>query len=367
MNKQRDSFLSLLRGDTPDTIVWTADISYWITGMKFRGNVDPKWSDEKGYLELCRKLRIMPYYWYDKFWLGEPFYDDTVKITTETQDTVTRRTWSTPVGSITEEVSFMKDSCSTAHTRYPVSDRGDLDVFLYMLEHRELRPACIEDYPERLELWKKYDGIPSIAMPRSPLVAFFYEWAGVQNAVYLMMDYPDIIGELFSIMNRQEEPIIDAVCRLAPPLVHFADNLSSDNIAGLYDDYMLDGHKKRIDRFHKVGTACAVHLDGVVRGLLPKLASAGFDAVEALTPQPGGDLPVEDMRQTADNDRVILWGGVPGILFAPPYTWTDMDRFVRRTLDAWNGTRFILGVADQVPPDGDISFCPRITEITESY
>jgi hypothetical protein len=110
------------------------------------------------------------------------------------------------------------------------------------------------------------------------------------------------------------------------------------------------------------GVRCAVHLDGTVKGLLPKLAANGFDAVEALTPQPAGDLPVEDMRAVAGNPAVILWGGVPGVMFAPPYTWRDMQSHIRRVLRAWQDTPFILGVADQVPPDGDIDFCHRIAE-----
>jgi len=131
--------------------------------------------------------------------------------------------------------------------------------------------------------------------------------------------------------------------------------------------FMAGGHKKRLERLHSAGTACAVHLDGVVRGLLPKLAAAGFDAVEALTPQPVGDLDVGEMRTVAGNDSVILWGGVPGIMFAPPYTWDDMEKHVVKTLGAWKGSRFILGVADQVPPDGDIGFCPRIAELVENF
>jgi len=365
MNRRLESFHSLLKGGTPDRVIWTADITYWIEGMRVRGSANPSWSTEKGYLELCRELRIMPYYWYDKFWLGEPVYDDTVRVTVEARGTAARRSWVTSAGTLTEELTFMKASSSSAHTLYPVADRRDLDVFLYLLEHRELRPSNIEDYLVRVELWKTFDGIPSIAMPRSPLASFFYEWAGVENAVYLMVDYPGIIRKIFSIMDRQEEPIIDAVCRLAPPVVHFADNLSGDNFTGLYDDFMRAGHRKRIQRFHDAGIACAVHLDGKVSGLLPKLAAAGFDAIEALTPEPGGDLPVEMMREIAQNNRVILWGGIPGILFAPPYTWKDMRAHVHRVLDTWKGTPFILGVADQVPPDGDIDFCRRIADLIE--
>lgn len=102
-------------------------------------------------------------------------------------------------------------------------------------------------------------------------------------------------------------------------------------------------------------------------GLLPRLVQVGFDAIEALTPQPGGDLPIEKIREIANNDRVILWGGVPGILFAPPYCWEDMKQHVEKVLECWAGTPFILGVADQVPPDGDIRFCHKIARLIENW
>jgi hypothetical protein len=50
-------------------------------------------------------------------------------------------------------------------------------------------------------------------------------------------------------------------------------------------------------------------------------------------------------------------------MFAPPYKWDDMRRHVERTISLWNGQRFVLGVADQVPPDGDIGFVKRIGEM----
>ena len=116
---------------------------------------------------------------------------------------------------------------------------------------------------------------------------------------------------------------------------------------------------------HATGIKAAVHLDGTLRGLLPKLAAVGFDAIEALTPAPAGDLAIEDIPTIAHNEKVILWGGVPGAMFSPPYTWPDMEAHVARVLKCWGSRPFILGVADQVPPDGDISFCKRIAEMAE--
>jgi hypothetical protein len=103
-----------------------------------------------------------------------------------------------------------------------------------------------------------------------------------------------------------------------------------------------------------------------VRGLLPKLGAVGFDAVEAVTPKPAGDLDVAEMRAVAGRADLILWGGVPGALFAPPFTWSDMAAHVSHVLAAWRGQPFVLGVADQVPPNGDISFCRKIADMLKS-
>lgn len=355
------SFLELLDGHVPDETVWTADISYWISANALESH--RHWETERGYLALCRELCIFPYYWYDRFWLAEPEYDSNVRVKTVEVEGKTTRTWETPVGEMSEEQVYLPESFSTAHLRYAVADRNDLEVLSCLVEHRRLRPAVLDDYSERVEVWREYGGLPSIALPRSPLSAFFYEWAGVQSGVFLLEDYPSEVRCLFGLMAEQEEPILDAVCTAAPPLVHFADNLSSDNMSGYYETLMAPVHRHRIERLHAAGTRCAVHLDGVVEGLLPRLAEAGFDAVEALTPQPGGDLPVERLRSVARSDRLILWGGVPGVLFAPPYTWEDVKHHVEKVLNEWEGTPFVLGVADQVPPDGDIGYCRKIADL----
>ena len=349
------SLHNLLAGRPAQDVVWTADITYWIAGQG-----DAAAQSESGYLALCRDLSIMPYYWYDRFWLGRPVYDSTVDVASETRGDQSVRRWRTPLGDLCEETAFLPQSSSVGVTRFPVQTQADLRALLYLIEHRTMVPDCLDDYPARAAMWAASDGLPSVALPRSPLAAFLYEWAGMEHGIYLIADYPDLIDHLFKLMEAQESPIIDAVCQAAPPLIHFADNLSSDNLAGYYDRYMAGGHARRIERLHTAGVKCAVHLDGTVAALLPKLASVGFDAIEALTPYPAGDMHIEHMRAAACNDHVILWGGIPGIMFAPPYTWHDMQQHVLQLLDAWRDTRFIVGVGDQVPPDGQIDFCRRI-------
>ncbi|MBI2441090.1 MAG: hypothetical protein HYV35_06940, partial [Lentisphaerae bacterium] len=282
----RESFLKLLRGEPAGEIVWTADLNYWIAGQKQSGTAAPAWDAEIGYLELHRDLGIMPYYYYDQFWVAEPTYDPRIEVVCAAEGTRTIRRWRTPVGELRQEEVYMPESCSTCCTRYPVQTEQDLHVLRYLIEHRRLQPAALNTYPERLELWQRYDGVPCLGLPRSPLAAFMYEWAGQEHAIFFLTDHQNLLREIFHTMEEQEQPILQAVCHLAPPVVHFPDNLASDIMTGFYDDFLLPIHTRRLERLHAAGVACAVHLDGSVRGLLPKLVQAGFDAVEALTPKP---------------------------------------------------------------------------------
>lgn len=103
-----------------------------------------------------------------------------------------------------------------------------------------------------------------------------YEWAGLQNLVMLMMDCPDKIARALILMEAQEEPILDAVCALAPPLIHFPDNLSSDNLTGYYDAHMRDRHRQRF----VLGVADQVPPDGNI-DMVRRIAT--------MVRQPGGN------------------------------------------------------------------------------
>lgn len=358
-----EAFLDLLDGRRPDRIVWTADITYWIAGQKQAGSADPAWDTEEGYLRLHRDLGIMPYYYYEKFWAGQTRYFGGVEEAIRTEGNTTRREFHTPVGDLVEMSIYSPASCSTGCVEHFVQTERDLAVLRCLVEHRRLEPDNLDDYPQRRELWAAYDGLPCLGLPRSPLAAFVYEWAGVENSAYLLADCRDEVVELLDLMERQEAPILDALCDLAPPLVHFADNLSSANLTSLYDAHLAGTHRRRIERLHAAGVKCAVHLDGTVKGLLPKLVCAGFDAIEALTPKPAGDLDMDQIRDLAGNGPVVLWGGVPGTMFAPAYSWEQMKNHVKRLIASWGRGPFVMGVADQVPPDGAIEYCRKIADL----
>lgn len=364
-SRRLDAFLRTLVGERPDQVAWTADINYWLAGQRQAGGARPEWDTEEGYLKLHRELGILPYYYYEKFWAAEPRYDDAIQLIETGDHDRHTRLFRTPVGELREDGVYSPMSFSLGITKHLVESERDLDILLYILRHRRLTPANLADWPERRRLWAAYGGLPCIGLPRSPLAALLVEWAGVQNASYLFLDCPEKVADALRIMEDQESPILDAICDLAPPLVHFPDNLCSECSTRLYDKYMAGTHQRRIERLHAAGVKCAVHLDGAVRGLLPKLACSGFDAIEALTPKPAGDIDIAEMRRIVDGNATVLWGGVPGVMFAPPYSWSQMEIHVHRLMECWGDRPYIMGVADQVPPDGNIEFCRDIAAIVQ--
>ena len=136
-------------------------------------------------------------------------------------------------------------------------------------------------------------------------------------------------------------------------------------MAGWFRRYQFDYYVMRAEQLHAAGKKIGAHLDGAVRPLLRLLVEAGLDFVEALTPQPTGDVGIAELRELG-GPNVVLFGGVPGAMFAPPFVADDIRRHVEAVIEAhWGHGRFILGVADQVPPDGDIELVRLIGQMCE--
>ena len=89
----------------------------------------------------------------------------------------------------------------------------------------------------------------------------------------------------------------------------------------------------------------------------------GFDGIEAVTTGPVGDVEIEELRELCGEHDTIIWGGVPGAMFSPPWTAEQIRENTVRLLDEMApDNRLIVGSADQVPPDGDVDFCRVVAD-----
>ena len=105
-------------------------------------------------------------------------------------------------------------------------------------------------------------------------------------------------------------------------------------------------------------------MDGSLKDLLPYFSNLPFDGLEALTPQPQGDVSLEELKD-AIGDKIFL-DGIPSILFLPEYSNNYVLEYTYKVLNLFS-PNLILGVSDELPPNGDICKVEMIAKIIKNF
>lgn len=365
MMSHKERLLAPFGGQKPDRPAWVADLSYWYDGQQKAGTLDPVYAGADGLLRLHADLGVSCYY---SHWvmLYEAQYDR-VAVETEERDGVRKRRWRAPAGELVETLTYLPESFCWAHTEYPVKKTADLAIVRDIAERTRYQ-ACPSSRFSDMERRLGEAGVPLVPIPRSPLPALLTDWCGVETGAFLLMDEPAAAAAAMRSITAANESAFAALAAGPAFLLHFCDNLDSRTSTPFFEDYMQEYYEQRLAQLHAAGKVAVVHLDGGVRGLLGKLAACGFDAIEAVTPAPVGDVRIDELRELVGNARTVIWGGIPGVMFCPPWTDDNIRCQTQQVLDHLAGEgRLVVGSADQVPPDGNIAFCRSIAQTIESF
>lgn len=367
----RERVLALLQGNTPDRVPWLGDLTYWAHALEVRGEVPPHFQSSPAYYDWHRELGV-------GFYLQgyEPFrrvLDDTVHIEEQRHGREYRRTYHTPVGSITEIEVYLPESYTQAYTQRLVKTREDLAVLRYIFEHATFVP----DYEEaaRRHALVQDLGVVLCYLPKSPFMQLTALLAGIESVVGLWMEARDEFEAALAVIEQKSDEA--AALALASPAecLMIPENLSSEVVGKRFFERYLRGYQEKWNAaIRAAGKYSFVHLDGTTRGLIRELASTGFRVIEAVTPKPVGDITMQEMAERVEPTRqpgqppCVLWGGVPGVYFTDLVSDEEFDRHVREVLGLMvTEPRFVLGVADQVPPDGLRRRVARVVELVERY
>ncbi|MDD3926317.1 MAG: uroporphyrinogen decarboxylase family protein [bacterium] len=362
MMSPKERLLAPLKGMRPDRPAWAADLTYWYNAMKKSDCLSPKYEGKEGFKLLHQEMGICCYYGLSGTTFKAIF--DGVENTVQEDNGIRIRRWKTPKGELTDRWEYIEQSYCWAHVEYAVKTPEQLAVLKDIFERTHYRP----DYQSFTEAagFLGDSGVPISPLPRSPLPALLADWCGVVNTIYLLMDSPGTVREILDTIGTANEQAFEFVVESPAELFHFCDNLDSLSSTSYFTGYMEEYYTRRLQQLHEHGKFAAVHLDGAVKGLLPKLAACGFDSVEAITPKPVGDVDVEECKKLVGNGKTVLWGGIPGAMFCQPWREEDIRAHTEKVLEEWDGDgRLIIGSADQIPPDGNISLCKVIAEIIE--
>ncbi|MEM2168175.1 MAG: uroporphyrinogen decarboxylase family protein [Candidatus Bathyarchaeia archaeon] len=364
-----ERILAVFSGEKPDVMPWFADLTYWYNAKLYWGELPTKYLGERGRIRLYRELGCgsheelynlpgkIKYYNVKRVTSVEEFRDGTV---------IYEDSYHTPVGNITTVRKFVPRSVSSAIVKHAVATRQDLKVLQYIYRNQEFKPDFSLQY-ERLKNWRGIGFVSSLP-PRTPFQRLIVEWAGVMNTLSLMMREREELEETIHVMSEADDPIYEAICESPAPGVYFGENITSEVVSPtIFRRYHMPYYKKRAHQLHNAKKYIYVHIDGMLRGVLPLLGESGVDCAQSVTPAPVGDIPVEKLREVA-GPNIILWGGLPGVYFSCQYSEKILRQMAMDVIKHHlEGHKFIMGVADQVPPDGDIKRVKMVTDLVEKY
>lgn len=357
-----ERMLAVIEGRKPDAVPWSADLTYWQHGQKARGTLPEQYDGADGLLQLHRDLGVGVYLFTPSLINVERdpelFWSET-----EQDGDVHRHTIHTPEGSVSGMGKHLPQSASHAVLEWPVKTVDDLRVVRCWYEGGHVT----ENYAAVLECFEEWgdSGLGMPLIPRTPLAALACEWSGVTNLAFIAADDPDEFERTLEVMRRSEDELYRLYAEAPVPAVEIGENLSAETMTGLWRRYSRDYYHERTAMLHASGKKVGCHIDGTLGQLLGDIVEAGIDFPESVVPAPVGDLTLSEIREQVGPDAIV-WGCVPGAMFAPPYERETVLEFVREAFQVLGSTGpLVLASADQVPPNGDIELVRIIGEEVE--
>jgi len=274
---------------------------------------------------------------------------------------LTHLTWITPAGRLTTVEQHTDLSHLTRE--YPVKRVEDLAVIEWILTHRTWRWDADRYLQALAEIGDR--GAPTLYVPRVNLMRCIIEWTGLEGAIYLLADHPREMERLFATIEESDSPLYDLVAASEVRIINFGDNVHSDLLPPpLLRRWAMPHYQRRSAQLHAKGKFTFPHWDGHVRPILPLARECGFDGIEAITPEPQGDVTLEYAREQMGD--LILIDGIPAVYFLPDYPVEALLECTRRCLELF-APNLVLGISDEISPAGDIERVRLVSELVAGW
>lgn len=358
----RERVKSILQGNQPDQVPWFGDLDYWANSLIKRGVKPPGFIGSDDYIKWHRELGV-GFYLQGYFPYRQIFSNCKVRDWYEGHRHY--REITTPAGSVRECWEYIPTSFSEGPVEHFMKSEADIPAMKHIYENTRFEP----DYEFALQRLQQVgdQGIVLCYLPKSPFMHLLALEAGVVSVTMAALTMPDEFLDLLGTMKSAFDQAAQIAVDSPAEVLMIPENLSSEMVGPrFFQSYMHEYQKEWVGKIKEAGKYSFIHIDGTLGGLLKEEAAVGFTVLEALTPYPVGDMKFEDLTGLAGESESILWGGIPGVYFTASVPDQEFDRHVRHLLSIMvKEPRYVMGVADQVPPDGLESRVRRVAELVD--
>lgn len=360
----RERILSILKGEQPDQVPWCGDLDYWANSLITRGLKPKDFIASPDYIQWHRDLGV-GFYLQGYF----PYKEVYNKCQVKEWNAGNKRykEISTPIGSVRECWEYIPTSFSEGPVEHFMKSEKDIPVMKFIYEN--IRFEADYAFAEKRKQQVGEQGVVLCYLPKSPFMHLLALEAGVMSVTMAAMTTPDDFQNLLDIMKKAFDKAAQIAVDSPAEVLMIPENLSSEMVGpDFFEKYMRAYQEEWTAKIKRAGKYSFIHIDGTLAGLLKQEASVGFTVLEALTPHPVGDLKFEELAEYAGDSKSILWGGIPGVYFTANVSESEFERHIKQVLSVMvKEPRYVLGVADQVPPDGLESRVKRVAELVNDF
>lgn len=303
---------------------------------------------------------------YIDYYTGQPSaldhcYAPEVKITSENDGSRTRRRYETPHGPLFD-ASVLTVDRTWRTVEFLAKRPEDLPALRWLLER--YRVTFNADNFRAGAEYMGDRGVPQIYIPKSPYFALAQSWMKYADFVYAMADSRREMEDIMRVIDDSHDDLYQQLTSCEQvKILNFGENIAMAYLSPRYfEDYCLPWYEKRAGQLRRAGIYSHVHIDGYFRPLLPYLAHLPFDGLEALTPEPQGDVTLEEMREHI-GDKVLL-DGIPAVLFLDHHPREELQACVEKVVALFH-PRLVLGISDELPEGGGEESFARLQWVAE--
>jgi hypothetical protein len=209
-----------------------------------------------------------------------------------------RNTLHTPKGALFEERAFEPVYDSSSIRKHYIEDARDYEVFWSYLDDC----AILEDYEryqrDQAELGE--DGVPLVAIERSPYQQLWVQWVGLDRLSYHFSDYADHVAHTIELLTERARLTFELARRSPAPFIDFPDNITAPAVGPRrFKEYCVPLYNELADALAERDAPVFVHMDGDLKPLWQLIADSKVRGIDSLSPTPDNDTSV--------GDAVAMW------------------------------------------------------------
>jgi hypothetical protein len=381
----RDRMLATIRGEATDQIPWAPRMDLWQISQQIRGTLPDRFVG-KNTVEIAIELGVACHSTggdYTQKGGGDstlrgfglinhrdyPFRVSLPDFPIETGgDGENRQTLiKTPAGNVTthlyQTAQMASDGISLPFFKsHAIESVDDFEAVALIFEHLEVIPT-----PEAYLSYHKRMGSQGVAVAMglvaaSPIHLMLHELIAMDKFFYLWADEQQAMRELAERMTPFYMAVLDVLADSDAEVVFWGANYDQDlTWPPFFAEEIAPWLKTASDRLHKAGKLLLTHTDGENRDLLPLYPRTGMDIADSVCPAPMTKCTLKEIREGM-GDNITVWGGIPSIALLPSSMKDEeFDAYLDDLFESLgSGSKLILGVSDNVPPDADLN---RLEEI----